>query len=303
MNADAIEGQEHSAQKGDVRLSLWEKCQDDPKDAIGTVVFIHGSSMSARPTFDLQVAGRPDASSMDWFARRGFDTWCVDMEGYGHSDKSRPINSDISTGADDIKAAVDYICATRGIDQIDLYGISSGSLRSALFAQRHPDLVRRLVLDAFVWTGEGSPTLENRRKKLPQFKAELRRPVDLEFVRGIFARDHVGSAEDEIVEALADAITAIDTSMPNGTYVDMCENLPLVEPEKIASPCLIARGEFDGIAGVDDLLEFFKGLPNPNKQFKIMAGISHASFQQKNYLMVYHMIHAFLTQPEPIYRG
>ena len=32
-----------------------------------------------------------------------------------------------------------------------------------------------------------------------------------------------------------------------------------------------------------------------------MAGISHASFQQKNYLMVYHILHAFFTQPAPAY--
>ena len=34
-----------------------------------------------------------------------------------------------------------------------------------------------------------------------------------------------------------------------------------------------------------------------------MAGISHASFQQKNYLIVYHILHAFLAQPAPVYRG
>jgi len=34
-----------------------------------------------------------------------------------------------------------------------------------------------------------------------------------------------------------------------------------------------------------------------------MAGISHASFQQKNYMNVYHLLHGFFTQPEPVYRG
>jgi alpha-beta hydrolase superfamily lysophospholipase len=63
------------------------------------------------------------------------------------------------------------------------------------------------------------------------------------------------------------------------------------------------RGEHDGIAGFDDLVEFFKRLPNPDKQFAVMAGISHASFQQKNYLTVYHLLHAFFTQPGPVYRG
>ena len=52
------------------------------------------------------------------------------------------------------------------------------------------------------------------------------------------------------------------------------------------------RGQYDGIAGFDDLIEFFKRLPNPDKQFAVMPGISHASFQQKNYLMVYHILRA-----------
>jgi len=68
-------------------------------------------------------------------------------------------------------------------------------------------------------------------------------------------------------------------------------------------PTLVMRGEYDGIASIEDLLEFFATLPNPDKQFSVMAGISHASFQQKNYLMVYHILHSFLTQPEPEYRG
>ena len=34
-----------------------------------------------------------------------------------------------------------------------------------------------------------------------------------------------------------------------------------------------------------------------------MAGISHASFQQKNYRTVYHILHAFFSQPEAVYRA
>jgi hypothetical protein len=34
-----------------------------------------------------------------------------------------------------------------------------------------------------------------------------------------------------------------------------------------------------------------------------MAGISHASFQQKNYRTAYHILHAFFAQPEPVYLG
>ncbi len=302
--AATIPGQEHWTKKGDVRLFLWEKRATRPAAGnAGTILFVHGSSMASQPTFDLKVPGRPHSSVMDYFAERGFDTWCVDMEGYGRSDKSRDVSCDIANGADDLEAATDYIIKTRGTKRFMTYGISSGALRAALFAQRRPERVQRLALDAFVWTGEGSPTLAERRKKLPEFMKMKRRPMDRAFMRSIFSRDHPGCAEDRVIEAFADQVLELDDSVPTGTYVDMCSKLPVVDPAKITVPTIVMRGQFDGIAGFDDLTEFFKRLPNPDKQFAVMAGISHASFQQINYLLVYHILHSFFTQPEPIYRG
>jgi pimeloyl-ACP methyl ester carboxylesterase len=293
-------GQEHWTRKGDVKLFLWRKCAEKRN---GTILFVHGSSMASQPTFDLKVPGRPHSSVMEWFAERGFDTWCLDNEGYGRSDKKRPINFDIANGADDLEAATSYVLRESKEQKLLMYGISSGALKAALFAQRHPERVARLVLDAFVWTGEGSPTLAERKKRLPEFQAKNRRPIDRAFVRSIFTRDHPGTADEATIEAFADAILALDDSVPTGTYVDMCSKLPLVDPEKLPVPVLILRGEHDGIAGVDDLLAFFRRLPHPDKQFTVMEGISHASFQQKNYLTVYHLLHAFFTQPQPAYRG
>ena len=301
--ADArVEGVEHWTHKGDVRLFLWEKFVGSPEGK-PAVLFVHGSSMASQPTFDLVVPGRPDSSVMDWFARHGFVCWCVDMEGYGRSDKKRDIFCDISNGADDLAAATDYIAKARGIRSFATYGISSGALRAAMFAQHHPERVSRLALDAFVWTGEGAPTLVQRRKKLPEFLASKRRPIDRAFVQSIFTRDHPDCVEERVVEAFADAILALDDSMPNGTYIDMCSKLPVVDPALITVPTIVLRGQYDGIAGFDDLIEFFKRLPNPDKQFSVLAGISHASFQQKNYLMVYHILLAYFTQPAPAYVG
>jgi pimeloyl-ACP methyl ester carboxylesterase len=299
----AVSGQEHWANKGGVKLFMWEKFVGDPAKATGTVLFVHGSSMASQPTFDLQVPGRPDSSAMDWFAQRGFDCWCVDMEGYGRSEKSRDNNAPISQGADDCLAAATYIQKLRGKRPFLVYGISSGALRAALFAERNPEMVGRLALDAMVWTGEGSPTLAERKKKLPEFQSKNRRPIDRAFVRSIFNRDHPGTAEDRVIEAFADAILALDDSVPTGTYVDMCSRLPVVDPAKITVPTMIMRGQWDGIASVDDLIKFYERLPNPDKHFAVMPGISHASFQQKNYLLVYHILGSFFAQPEPVYRG
>jgi pimeloyl-ACP methyl ester carboxylesterase len=296
-----MQGTEHWTQKQGVRLFLWRKAPT--AKPVGTILFVHGSSMASQPTFDLQVPGRPHSSVMEWFAARGYDTWCMDNEGYGRSDKSRPINCDIANGAQDLAAGSEYILRTTGVHKLLVYGISSGALKAAMFAERHPERVARLALDAFVWTGAGSPTLAERRKRLPEFQSKLRRPIDRAFVRSIFARDHPGTADEATVEAFADAILALDDSVPTGTYVDMCSKLPLIDPAKLIMPTIVLRGEHDGIAGIDDLVDFFKRLPNPDKQFAVMAGISHASFQQKNYLTVYHLLHAFFAQPEPVYRG
>ena len=238
---------------------------------------------------------------MDWFANAGFDTWTMDNEGYGRSSKFRDINSDISNGADDLAAGSAYVMAKTGVASMLFYGISSGALKAALFCERHPGRVSKIALDAFVWTGEGSPTLEQRRKKLPEFLAKNRRPIDRPFVHSIFQRDHPGTADIATVEAFADAILTLDDSMPTGTYVDMCSKLPLLDPRRITAPTIILRGEHDGIAAMDDLIEYFRLLPCPTKQFSVMEGISHASFQQKNYMMVYQILHAYFTQPAPVY--
>ena len=296
-----MNGTEHWTRKGDVKLFLWRK--QPAATTAGTILFVHGSSMACQPTFDLHVPGRPNSSVMEWFAERGFDTWTMDNEGYGRSDKSRPINCDIPNGADDLEAGTAYIEKTTGAKKLLVYGISSGALKAALFAERHPERVARLALDAFVWTGQGSPTLEQRKKRLPEFSVKNRRPIDRAFVHSIFERDHPGTADKATIEAFADAILKLDDSVPTGTYVDMCSKLPLVDPAKLSVPTIVMRGEFDGIASFDDLIEFYRRLPNPDKQFAVMAGISHASFQQKNYLMVYHLLHAFFTQPEPVYRA
>lgn len=303
--AATFKGTDHWTTKdnGAAKLFMFNKCAGDPAKAVGTILFVHGSSMAGQPTFDLQVPGRPFSSSMDYFASLGFDVWSVDMEGYGRSTKDRDNNAPISQGADDCYAAAQYIQKLRGAKQFMVYGISSGALRAAMFAERHPDMVARLALDAFVWTGEGSPTLAERKKKLPEFIKINRRPMNKPFIHSVFDRDHPDTAERKVIEAFADAVVALDDSVPTGTYVDMCSRLPVVDPLKITVPTLVMRGQHDGIASMEDLIKFFEKLPNPDKQFTVMSGISHASFQQKNYMMVYHILAGWFTQPEPVYKG
>jgi alpha-beta hydrolase superfamily lysophospholipase len=302
----AISGSEHWTSKrtdaGDVRLFLWRKrLADAPK---GALVFVHGSSVQSVPAFDLQIPGQPQSSVMDWFARLGYDTWCFDCEGYGRSDKSRPVNADIACGADDLAAVSEFILKNSNQEKLFLYGSSSGALRLGLFAQRHPGRIRRIVLDALVYTGAGSPTLAERKKRLPQYRAANRRPIDREFVRSIFTRDGNPDAYDPaVVERFADQVLALDTSMPTGTYVDMSANLPVLDPAKIRVPTTILRGQWDGIATEQDVIDFFARLPNPDKQLSVMPGIAHTSLRSRNWRMVYDLVDACCSRAAPVYTG
>lgn len=299
-----VRGQEHWTTKdGNIKLFMWEKRRYPGTEYKGTILFIHGSSWCGQPTFDLYVPGRPYSSVMDWFAVQGFDSWSLDAEGYGRSDKSRDSKFGIEPGADDIAAATDYILKLRGIPKVMLYGVSAGALKCSLFTTRFPERVARLALDAFVWTGKDSPTLEQRRKTVPELSKHNRRPFTRQVIQAVFDRDYPGAAEPSMIEAFAQASMALDDSVPTGTYLDMCTKLPMVDPKNIPVPTMVMRGEYDGIAHINDLYEFFERLPSKDKHFALMPGVAHASFQQTNYLLVYHTLHSFFSQPPAVFVG
>ena len=86
-------------------------------------------------------------------------------------------------------------------------------------------------------------------------------------------------------------------TVPSGTYLDMTSKLPIVFPEKIASPVLVARGEYDGIASMEDLLDFFQKLPNGDKQFSVIAGAAHALSTCKARFAFWYAAEHFLKMP------
>ena len=294
-------GREHWTVVKGQKLFLWEKRRTG-EPARGTILFVHGSSMAATPGFDLQAPGTSYVSAMDFFAAQGFDTWTVDHRGYGRSYKEADVLATIADGADDLDAASHYIMSKNNTGPLLVYGISSGALRAALFAERHPERVKRLALDAFVWTGKDSPTLAERSRKLAQWRASPRRPISREFIHSIHTRDKVYTVHPALVEPYMEAVLALDDSVPNGTYIDMCANLPVNDPAKITCPTIVMRGQYDGIASFDDLIEFFKRLPNADKEFVVIPDIAHGSFTQMNYMRAYHVLLSFFTRPEPIHR-
>jgi pimeloyl-ACP methyl ester carboxylesterase len=293
---------EYWTKKGNAPLNLFRKRAGAPQKGetpLPVLFLVHGSSISSRPSFDLTVAGHGEYSVMNAFARLGFDVWTMDHENYGRSGRTES-NSNIASGVEDLKAGIELVVHETGREKIHFFGESSGALRAGAFAMERPERVDRLVLAAFTYRGEGSSTLAQRAKQVDEYRNHNRRLRDRDMIRGIFTRDKAGTSDPAIAEALADLELKFGDQVPTGTYLDMIVNLPIVDPAKVRAPVLLIRGEYDGIATVDDLAEFYKRLPNGDRQFVILPGLAHSVVLGLNREQFWHSMHSFLTMPKPV---
>jgi len=290
---------EYWAQKGSVKLYMFRKRATPPKAGerpMPVLLLIHGSSNSSRSSFDLATPGKGEYSVMNVFAKLGYDVWTMDHENYGRSSQTQS-NSDIASGVADIKAAMEVIARETGRQKVHLFGESSGAIRAGAYAVAQPNRVDRLVLGAFTYKGDNSPTLTERAKNLDYYRTHNRRLRDRDMIRSIFTRDKPGTSDPSIGEFLADEELKFGDQVPTGTYLDMTANLPLVDPKRLTAPVLLVRGEYDGIATMSDLTDFFSQLPNGDRQFVVLPRMAHSVVMGLNRQTFWHAMHSFLSMP------
>jgi alpha-beta hydrolase superfamily lysophospholipase len=297
--AARIRSDEYWAKKGSVSLYLFRKRLAAPKAQRPVLFLVHGSSMSSRPTFDLTVPGHGEYSVMNTFAQYGFDVWTMDHENYGRSSRTDG-NSDIASGVEDLKSAVELVVRETGQPRLHFFGESSGALRVGAYAMVRPERIDRLIFSAFTYKGEGSPTLTQRAKQLDEYRTHNRRLRDRDMIRSVFTRDKPGTSDPAIAEFLADQELQFGDQVPTGTYLDMTANLPVVDPAKVLAPVLLVRGEYDGIATVDDLADFYRQLPNGDRQFVILPGTAHSVVLGLQRQQFWHVMRGFLTMPAAV---
>ncbi len=305
-NVDAdIVAEEHWAKKGDVDLFMYRKYASNiGKDGERPVlVLVHGSSQAARTSYDLTVPNAGEYSLMNVFASRGFDVWTMDHEGYGRSSRTAGF-SYILDGVEDLRAAVPIVEKATGQTKFAFFGTSSGALRAGAFCNAEPDRVERLGLSAFPWIAKDAPSLIKRRERLAEWQASNSREVGEEYFRNMFTRDVVGLTAPDLPAAAAAAEMANGGgSVPNGTYVDMCINLPFVDPTKITCPVLIIRGDHDGITTDEDNAAFYAKLPTKDKQMIILSGQAHNMTVGINRRRFWHILASFLEMPDRVDDG
>ena len=127
-----------------------------------SVLFIHGATYGSTSTFDYKIGGE---SWMDKMAAEGFDVWCLDLLGYGESDRPEEmlvapeLNDPIVDTAHalaEVDLAVDFILTDRAIHQLSLIGYSWGSAICGRYAGEFEGKVSRLVLSGALWVEKGA---------------------------------------------------------------------------------------------------------------------------------------------------
>ncbi len=176
----------------EVGLFVHEKLSADTAAALAAgrgkarvVLFVHGQSVPTVPDFDLPYK---DYSWMADLAAAGFDTFSVDLTGYGFSPRpemDNPCNlspkdqaivtpnplakpckpsyphrlTSFQSDWDEIDSVVDYLRKLRGVERVSLIGWSMGGPRAGGYAAQHPEKVDKLILYApgYWRTGPSEP--------------------------------------------------------------------------------------------------------------------------------------------------
>jgi alpha-beta hydrolase superfamily lysophospholipase len=298
-----LRSQDYRADKGGVRLAIYRrwpaKLGDQPNNQLPVLFLVHGSSLSALSSFDL-VFPDGDYSMMNVFAHSIFDVWTMDHEGFGRSSRTAG-TSDIASRVEDLKAAIAVVQRETGRSKVHMFGESSGAIAAAAFAQGEPERVDRLILAASTYKGEGAAEIQRRRDRIAELRANPQRKRDAGMIRSIFTRDgHPSLYEPSMIDALVASEIKFGDMAPSGTYIDMAVNLPLVDPKKVLSPVLMTRGEWDGNSTDDDLLEFFRQLPNGDRQYVILPNTAHSQGFSKNRQLLWYAMKNFLVAPAPV---
>lgn len=272
------------------------------------VLFIHGAGTPAEVGFDVPVAGY---SWMAYLAERGFDTFAMDMTGYGPSTRPPVMNDRCNLSAEqqqqefgdactathpdaattmasdwhDIDAVVDYLRELRNVDRVHLVGWSQGGPRAAGYAALHPDKVGNIVLLAPAYN-----------RNLPATAAEAGIPgvVMTKQSRADFIAnwDRQVGCENQYDPAVADAIWAdMLASDPVGaTWGSGVRRAPRTPtfgwtPAVVAAtrtPILMVAGTHDAQVSPERVREFYADLGAPQKVYIEMHCASHNAMWEKD---------------------
>ena len=259
-------------------MAVWQKTANKKSDKKGIILFIHGRTWSAIPDFDLQVEGE-DLSLMDGMLEQGYNTYALDLRGYGATPRDSTEWNSPDKAAQDILNVLNWISLENNNKKVHLFGWSMGSTLSLLATQKNTKDIASLTVFGY-W--------QDLDVNIPAD------PIDFQLKKSINTAKN--AASDFIVP---DSISkkAIDT------YVKMAlKHDPIradwnnvseynnIDPSLINIPVLILQGEHDPIGPTERQAKLFTRLKTADKSWVVISGGDHAAFMEKPRK---HFIHSF----------
>lgn len=240
------------------------------------VLLVHGLTYSSHE-FDVNVG---DYSLARYLARQGYAVWTVDVAGYGRSQEVKDgFLPDSAYAAEDIAAAARKILETSGQKKIDVLGWSWGTVTSALFAEKYPDLVNKLVLYAPILTGLGESDVKNA------YNHNTWEHAAGDFQTGPDGQIDYEITEPAVVNAFQSGAWRYDKdSSPNGGRRDLLVKTDklLIAFDKLKVPTLVIGGDKDPYLNLPRLEKEIAKLPEGSK-FELIPGAAHAMMMEKPY--------------------
>jgi pimeloyl-ACP methyl ester carboxylesterase len=291
------------------------------------VLFVHGAGTPAEVSFDSR---RPDYSWLDAVARAGFDTFAVDMTGYGRSSRPPAMNdacnlakqqqsrfvpalipaacepsqataiTTVESDWKDIDAAVDYIRALRGVERVSLVGWSLGGPRIAGYTARHPEKVERIAVLAPAYTRDsatGAPA------SLPRIDGALTVQSRSDFIANWDRQ--VGCPGQYDAAVAKDIFDEMLESDPVGArWAPGVRRAPSVPTwgfnrETVAAqrvPFLMITGEHDKQVAPQRVRELYEDWGGDNKVLVDLACSSHNAMWEKNRQMLFQATIDWLSE-------
>ena len=278
------------------------------------LLLIHGYSFPGSAAFDTNHG---NCSLMRYFADADWDTFALDLEGFGQStrplvmdnlaafpESKAPIRTDVTLR--NVERVVDFISALRGVEQVHLLGWSQGAtLEAPHYAIRHPEKVARLVLFAPSYESTMSP--EEREKSAADSEAEK----VFRSVPAVKRWAGLGTKEDFVkpgcFEANRDALLASDPKsgelggairVPAGRSIDEDLAAPHFDAAKITVPTLVIRGDADTYATREDNQKLINALASTVKEYVEIPNAGHFLHFENVNMKFYEAVQNFLEAEE-----
>ena len=281
------------------------------------VIFQHGATYGSA-AFDLPFNG---LSWMDYVAGHGFDTYCLDLPGYGHSERPKQMSEAAENNppfmrthdaADCLGAVVDFVCQRRKVDQVVLVGWSWGTAITASFTAKNNNKVERLALYAPVWDRtQSGPSPIHVTGQLGAYRTVTKDATRKRRQGGLpdVIKDEVMPAQwfDAWWQATAasDSDSNGDTiRAPNGVVQDGAEywnvGKPLYDPSDITVPVLVTVGEWDNDTPPYMAQSVYPLLTSaPWKRLAIVSGGTHSIMMERNRMLLFRSVQQFLEEEAP----